>query len=415
MTVDGVTTNVRFVVGEPYGELPVPPARDGWTFEGWFTGPNGTGRLVTAESIVQSGDRLYASWKAIHRLYDEVTDAAPSDAASEYNGYLVNTNGNVVMGTIQVKVGKPNKKTGLSSVKATVQTADGKKLTLKAAAKGKTEILADGPTTVDLVGTKAEPCRVVLGAKGLSGGYGKFAIRGVRNFFTSKDKSEQAWANARLEKWLGAVNVVWDGGSVGVTVAKKGKTKATVILADGTKATANGQMLVGEEWCCIPVVAAKKVNLAIVIWLPNGEGEPAVDGLDGAIVGKAGELGANTSFRVGKDAALWSQIPGAVLTGYLPDGVSVTQSGTRWILPKAGKIAMKKIVIDESKAGENPAALKLTYKAKDGSFKGSFKVYADLGGKLKATTVSVTGVMVGNVGYGTATVKKLGSVPVTIK
>ena len=76
---------------------------------------------------------------------------------------------------------------------------------------------------------------------------------------------------------------------------------------------------------------------------------------------------------------------------------------------------MKGGVLDDSKAGANPSGLKLTYKAKDGSFKGSFKAYADVGGKLKATTVNVTGVMVNGVGHGTATVKGVGSVSVEIK
>jgi hypothetical protein len=103
------------------------------------------------------------------------------------------------------------------------------------------------------------------------------------------------------------------------------------------------------------------------------------------------------------------------MTDYLPDGVSVTQSGKKWVLPKAGKIAMKKGVVDDSKKGDNPAALKISYKAADGSFKGSFKAYADVGGKLKTTTVNVTGVMIDGVGYGTATIKKVGSVPVSIE
>jgi hypothetical protein len=71
--------------------------------------------------------------------------------------------------------------------------------------------------------------------------------------------------------------------------------------------------------------------------------------------------------------------------------------------------------VDSSKAGENPSGLKLTYKAKDGTFKGSFKVYCDVGGKLKATSVTVTGVQIGSKGYGTATIKGQGSVPVTIE
>ena len=71
--------------------------------------------------------------------------------------------------------------------------------------------------------------------------------------------------------------------------------------------------------------------------------------------------------------------------------------------------------VDAAKAGANPSALKLSYRAKDGSFSGSFKAYVDSRGKPKAVTVSVSGVVIDGVGYGTATVKKLGSVPVTIE
>lgn len=63
---------------------------------------------------------------------------------------------------------------------------------------------------------------------------------------------------------------------------------------------------------------------------------------------------------------------------------------------------------------DNPSGLKLTYKAKDGTFKGSFKAYADVNGRPKATTVNVTGVLVEGVGYGAATIKKLGGVSVTV-
>ena len=46
---------------------------------------------------------------------------------------------------------------------------------------------------------------------------------------------------------------------------------------------------------------------------------------------------------------------------------------------------MKKGVLDDSKAVANPAGLKLTYYAKDGSFKGSFKAYSVVNGKLRTS------------------------------
>ena len=85
-------------------------------------------------------------------------------------------------------------------------------------------------------------------------------------------------------------------------------------------------------------------------------------------------------------------------------------------MPKAGKFVYRRgtTEVDETKLGANPSALKLTYNAKDGSFKGSFKAYADVNGKPKATTVKVAGVLVNGTGYGTATAKG-SSTPVTIE
>ena len=435
------------------GELPTATL-DGYTLSDWFTAAEG-GEAVTAETIVTADVTYYAHWTlnvepeptptpeptpepsptpgpeptpmptptptpeptpesvVVPELYEAVEDAAPATAASVYDGYLYDEKSGAVKGTIQIKVGKPNAKTGLASVKATVVVGATKK-SLKGADKGKAVIAENGPTTIQLVG--GESCVITLGAEGLSGSYGSYLIDGARNFFSSKDKGEQNAANDILAKWIGAVNVVWDGGNASVSIGKKGKAKVAVTLADGTKATANAQLLVGEEWLCVPVVVTKKMNLAFTLWLPRNGGAAVVEGLSGdVVVGKPGALVANAAFRVGKSAALWQQIAGRVLVDYLPDGMAVTQSGAKWTLPKAGKVVYKDGAVDGSKLGENPSALKLTYKAKDGSFKGSFKVYADNGGKLKATTVNVTGVVVNGVGYGTASIKKVGSAPISIE
>ena len=75
---------------------------------------------------------------------------------------------------------------------------------------------------------------------------------------------------------------------------------------------------------------------------------------------------------------------------------------------------MKKDVLDDSKAGDNPSGLKLTPK-KDGSFTGSFKVYYVEKGKLKSKTANVTGLVIDGKGYGTATIKKVGSEQISIE
>ncbi|MBQ5531562.1 MAG: InlB B-repeat-containing protein, partial [Kiritimatiellae bacterium] len=69
----------------------------------------------------------------------EEPDGAAPGLASVYDGYLYNKENGALAGTIQIKVGKPNKNTGLASVKATLQLTGQKKLTLKAVEKGKAQ------------------------------------------------------------------------------------------------------------------------------------------------------------------------------------------------------------------------------------------------------------------------------------
>ena len=416
VVIDDTETTVKVVDGDTWGvNLPKVETIPGKSFVGWFTGRNGTGTRVTSSTIVSAATKvLYAYYvdEDDHYLYDSVAGALPGTAAATYDGYLCDASGNV-KGTIQVKVGKPNAKTGLAAVKATVIGLDGKKKTIKAAEKGKAQIAGDGPTTVTLTG--GEACEVTLGTKALSGTYGSYAIDGALNVFTSKDAADKTVATAVLGKWQGAVNVAWQGAQgwngISVSIAAKGKAKVSGTLANGTKVSAKGQLIVGEEWCCVPVVVSKKAKFAFNVWLPKvatSAALPAVVGLSDAIVGKPGTLKGGAAFRL--DAALGD----AKYETYLPDGL-VVGGGAKWTLPKAGKVQLAKDgTVDAAKLGENPSALKLTYKAKDGSFKGSFKAYADVNGKPKGTTVKVTGVLVNGVGYGSATLNKA-STPVMIE
>ena len=501
LEIDGVTTNLTLIAGEPFGELPAPKTtRTGYTFDAWYTGPNGTGTKATPTAIVPTGDfSLYQNWVGVSykvrfnanggtgtmadqafvygtaqklsanafkhgmyafvgwatkpdgevvyadgqlvenltasangvvtlyavwtmdrpMLFTDVTEAAPQTAASVYDGYLYNKSTGALAGTIQVKVGKPGKD-GKAAVKATVIGLDGKKKSLKAVEKGKALIENDGTTTVELVGGDA--CEVKIGAKGMSGWYGSYDIDGALNVFTSKDAADKATAAAVLGKWQGVVNVAWQNvgaarsviapyQTLSVTIANKGKAKVAGMLADGTKVSASSQLLVGDEWCCVPVLESKKSHLAFVLWLPadaTGRVPPMVVGLENAIVGKPGTLKAGAEFRMNE------VLGDAKYADYLPNGVPVT-GGAKWVLPKAGKVQLAKDgSVDVTKLLENPSALKLTYTAKTGSFKGSFKAYSEVRGKPKGVTVNVVGVLVDGVGYGAATIKKVGSVPVTI-
>lgn len=327
-------------------------------------------------------------------------------AATTYDGYLMTAAGEMA-GTVQVKAGKTGK-TGESKLTASVMVVgQPKKLTFKGvmSSSGNATLVCGGQSDLTLA----------FDADTMSGNQGSLTIAGVRNLFTSKDTAEVSMANTRLQPWLGAVNVVWDAGYLTATVAAKGKVKVSGMV-DGKKVSSTSQFMLDKAANLIPVIVTKPTGLAVLMSLPVDGGEASVSGLGSSQVGKPGTLPSDAAFRVDRNADLWGKLQGVVLRDQIPDGLSVTQAGAKWNVPKAGKVAYVTgtTEVDVEKAGQNPSALKLSYKAKDGSFKGSFKVYVDTNGKLKATTVNVTGVMAGNVGYGTATIKNLGSVQVRI-
>ncbi len=123
-----------------------------------------------------------------------------------------------------------------------------------------------------------------------------------------------------------------------------------------------------------------------------------------------------------------ASLPGGTLEDLLPDGEPVVASGGKWKFAKAAVVKWAKVkkgvaqpeifdgasgkglVVNTSAGKTNVSGMKLTYTPKKGTFKGSFKVYALTGAgkakKLKKYTVKVSGVVVGGVGYGTATCKK---------
>ncbi len=352
------------------------------------------------------------------RLCEDVGDVADLSAVTTYSGYLVDGDG-WVAGTIQVKAAKAktNRKTGVTTSKLsiTIQPAGGKKISLKGdldVDAGAISITAKDGRTLDLE----------IGADGIAGTFGDWEIDGARDVFSSKASADKAVAADALAKWQGTTLALLfdvDGGYLTVTVAARGRVKVSGTLSDGTKLNASAQMVVGGEWFCVPVVFTKRdVNLAFCLWL-SADGETAdVTGLgDDFVLGRPGALGAGAAFSL-PSVSLASVLCDDTYADYFPDGVSVEQKGAKWVVAdgaKAGKVVLGRDgLVDEAKAGANPSALKLSYRAKDGTFSGSFKAYVDSRGKPKAVTVKVSGVVIDGVGYGTATAKRW-SIPVTIE
>ena len=102
----------------------------------------------------------------------------------------------------------------------------------------------------------------------------------------------------------------------------------------------------------------------------------------------------------------------------LPNGVEVTVSGTRWATPKAGNVKFNAEdgTYEDSAESSNPSGLTLSWSSAKGTFKGKFKVFAVTeADKSKRYTAVVNGAVLDGVGYGTATIKKVGSVPVKVE
>ena len=132
----------------------------------------------------------------------------------------------------------------------------------------------------------------------------------------------------------------------------------------------------------------------------------------------------SSTVKVSVDADDLSAIPGTVLDSLLPDGEKGSSSGNRWTFALAASVRWAKpksdekpvvldaesgkgLIVDTSRNRTNLSGINLSYTAKNGTFKGSFKVYALEGSgnstRLKKYTVKVVGVVVNGVGYGSAT------------
>ncbi len=349
-------------------------------------------------------------------------ELAEISAAQVYNGYLYKAGNGMPCGTIQVKAAKQktNSKTGLTTSKLTIyiQMLGEKKQTLK----GEMDV-EEG--IIELTAKDGRRLALRLGAEGLTGAFDIYTIDGARDYFSSKDKAEKSAAAEVLSelKAQGAMALAWqdeDGwNSLSLTIGAKGKTKVAGTLANGAKVSAYMQLIIGEDWYAIPVIISKtKVQLALTVWMNRATGQVSVVGIQSstsqAVAGKAGGIATGAAFQI-DSAALAALLNDATYADYFPTNVTISVSGTKWSLPSAGKVVVKNGVVDEAKLKDNPSGLKLSYRASSGTFTGSFKAYINNKGKAKALTVSLAGVVVDGIGYGTATIKNTGSVTIRIE
>ena len=474
----GEDVTVSRLPGEKYGDALAAPGADemaehpGCVFRGWYTQPDGGGTRAAADDIVPAhAVTLYPWWYALPtagggegededlRLarFDSEEDGTAFASARTYDGYLyeggVGTDpdggagGRRIAGTILVKTAaaRTDRRTGRTTARATVtiQIPGERRVSLSGEMDAGTS-----PGFLSVTAKDGRTLDLLVGADGIAGVFDDYGIDGARNVFSSRDAEVRELTSGVIGQFsysYGAVNLAWestreeDGTPCGwndlsVKVGSAGRTRITGTLADGTRVSATAQLILimDRGWwsCCIPVVVDKKPHrLAFCLWFwimndvctPDQLSCHCVEGLGGDVrFGRAwmiGEYGP-AAFRI-DTGALGELFGDWTYEGYGPNGVSVEQVGTKWRVAggaRPGRVVLGRDgFVDETKTGENPSALTLAYRAKEGTFTGAFKYYVPSArGAPVAKTVNVYGVVVEGVGYGTAVVRGKGAVSVMV-
>lgn len=474
----GEDVTVSRLPGEKYGDALAAPGADemaehpGCVFRGWYTQPDGGGTRAAADDIVPAhAVTLYPWWYALPtagggegededlRLarFDSEEDGTAFASARTYDGYLyeggVGTDpdggagGRRIAGTILVKTAaaRTDRRTGRTTARATVtiQIPGERRVSLSGEMDAGTS-----PGFLSVTAKDGRTLDLLVGADGIAGVFDDYGIDGARNVFSSRDAEVRELTSGVIGQFsysYGAVNLAWestreeDGTPCGwndlsVKVGSAGRTRITGTLADGTRVSATAQLILimDRGWwsCCIPVVVDKKPHrLAFCLWFwimndvctPDQLSCHCVEGLGGDVrFGRAwmiGEYGP-AAFRI-DTGALGELFGDWTYEGYGPNGVSVEQVGTKWRVAggaRPGRVVLGRDgFVDETKTGENPSALTLAYRAKEGTFTGAFKYYVPSArGAPVAKTVNVYGVVVDGVGYGTAVVRGKGAVSVMV-
>ncbi|MBO4287311.1 MAG: InlB B-repeat-containing protein [Kiritimatiellae bacterium] len=223
-----------------------------------------------------------------------------------------------------------------------------------------------------------------------------------------------AWTAKKAVTLDGAVYDA-DGNVAGVVQLKVAKPNAkkhnakvsgSVTLLDGKKRTLKAAAF--HVPADQPIAANLSVKGLGTLSLLIGD-----NGFDGSFSAytvasaKVGGKWTRTDARV-HTVATSAPLPPGTIEELLPDGEPVRVKGGKWAFDKAASIKYAKGVLSGYTDPKKPnlAALKLTYTPKTGLFKGSFKLYALQGGKLKKFTVKITGVVVDGEGTGVAKLAK---------
>lgn len=416
--------NVLF--GTSYGPL-AQSVRAGHTFAGWWTGAGGTGTRVLETTIVtvSMNHTLYAKWVLNGDDDDDPSEGAPSVTVGSFDGYFYaaeNFAGETAMavkGTLALKISSA---AGRLTAKALLLGG-----TVSFSGKTWSEVAIDGTCTAALTSRSGETLDLYVRQNRIWGtlvggkaGTAPLTLAGGRNRFADRSDAE---AVALLEGFRGYYTIslpIYAGESLGdaeaapkgvgylaVTVGTKGAAKVAGVLADGTKVSRAGRLVLVEgegSKACVPLFAplyTKKGWAGGLLWLDpvartvttdhdagwfvrwENPGKQGPDGfhllLDacGGFYSSATALAVEYFFSAKADEVAYHYAEGVAVPTAAPDGVSVAVAGARMTLARSLK--PKKITTDgvaEYVYDEvNPANATLMFAARTGIFKGAFTLW----------------------------------------
>jgi len=291
-----------------YGELPTPvlpaPIRVDYVFGGWFTGANGTGLAVAADTIFTAlaDQTLYAKWLPEDYLCGPEEDV-PLATAGQYVGYFyqettfADTVAPTVRGTFSLTL---HQYAGRLTAKAVTSKGS---LSFSAKAWDAVEN-ADGTKQVALTRRSGETLLLSVRQNriwgSLSGGSlsGEIlTLDGTRNRFA--DRKDMA-AQTVLETYKGyytvalplfdavptgaALTTPEGSGYLTLTVGSRGKVRIAGRLADGTSISQSSDLTLFDDCAqeaCVPLFVplyGRKGSVGALLWFtPGGKSTVTTD------------------------------------------------------------------------------------------------------------------------------------------
>lgn len=272
---------------------------------------------------------------------------------------------------------------------------------------------------------------VTVAAEAFTGAIDGFEIIGARNVSASRESRA-----AEYKSWMGTYDVALETtaatgsgaafaagySGLSVTVLAKGKTCVKGVMADGTKVSVSGLPLIlapdGSRACAdvvLPLYKAKLGGLGFQLWLTQ-DGSVSVEGVstwDASVATTAQFTGSLKCVAAARQSAPTA----ASLTLALDaSAVPATLNGLPVVAELLPTSATLSVTAGKLKASSgNDAKLSVTHNASTGLFNGKFSIFTQNGEKLKRTNVKFSGVMCGNQGYGSAVIKSIGAIPLTVK